>query len=137
MTGIEREVLSTIREMFEAVEEKDLDRLSAHYSQDNDLTAFLHTLPFRVDGYSQFWQGMEDYQGKRTASRVDMFQPKVQIYGDVAITTFYSTTRVYAPEASILHGESSAPRTHTARTTYVLHKRNDKWVLVHTHISAL
>ena len=137
MSDAEREVLSTIQAMFEAIEEKNLDKLSEHYAQDDDLTAFLPTLPFRVDGYPQFWQEMTDYQGKRTASRVEMFQPRIQIYGDVAVSTFYSATRVYTPEEFMPEGESRSPRTHTARTTQVLHKRDGKWVLVHTHISGL
>ena len=137
MTDAEHEVLSTIQAMFEAIDEKDLDKLAEHYAQDGDLTVFLPTIPFRVDGYQHFWQGMEDYQGKRTASRVEIFQPKVQIYGDVAVSTFYSTTRVQAPEEPTPHGESPPPRTHSARTTQVFHKRDGKWVLVHTHISAL
>jgi len=131
------EVMSTIQAMFEAIEEKDMDKLAEHYSQEDDLTAFLPTIPFRVDGYQQFWQGIQDYQGKKTSSRVQIFQPKIQIYGDVAVCTFYSTTRIYAPADSTQPGESPSPKTHSARTTQVFHKRDGKWVLVHTHISAL
>jgi ketosteroid isomerase-like protein len=137
MTDAEREVMSTIRAMFEAIESKDLSKLAEHYSQDEDLTAFLPTIPFRLDGYSHFWQEMENYKGKRTVSQVQVFQPKIQIYGDVAVATFYSTTRVYVPEKLPPQGESQSPRTYSARTTQVFHKRDGKWVLVHTHISAL
>lgn len=130
-------VLSTIRAMFEAIEAKDLLKLAPHYAHDEDLTAFLPTLPFRIDGYSHFWQAMEDYQSKKTASRVDVFQPKVQIYSDVAIATYYSTTRVSVPETSAPASDAASPRAHSARTTQVFHLRAGQWVLVHTHISPL
>jgi len=133
MTGAEREVLSTIQAIFEAIEDKDLDKLAEHYAKDDNVTTFLPTSPFRLDGNQPIWGEIERYKDKPTANRIQIFQPQIQIYGGVAVATFYSTTEMFVPES-----EDFIPhRFHNARTTQVFHKNGEKWLLVHTHISAL
>jgi len=131
MTDAEREVLSTIQAIFEAIEDKDLDKLAEYYAQDDNVTAFLPASPFRLDGNQSIWGEMERYKDKPTVNRISIFQPQVQIYGDVAIATFYSTTELFVPD------DPMSRRFHNARNTHVFHKRDEKWVLVHTHLSAL
>lgn len=131
MMNAEQEVLSTIQAIFEAIENKDLDKLSEYYAQDDSVTAFLPAGPFRLDGFQSIWGEIERYEGKPTVNRIQTFQPQIQIYGDVAVATFYSTTELFVPD------DPTSRRFHNARTTQVFHKRDEKWVLVHTHISAL
>jgi len=131
MSDIKQEILSTIQEMFEAIEEKDLDKLAEYYAQDDNVTAFLPTGPFRLDGPQSVWGEMERYQDKPTVNRIQIFQPEVQIYDDVAVATFYSTTELIVPD------DPMSRRFHNSRNTQVFHKRDEKWVLVHTHLSAL
>jgi hypothetical protein len=58
----------------------------------------------------------------------EVLQPKVQVYGDVAIIT-YTLLMSYTTSEGVRHTEHNETR--------VFHRRDEKWVLVHCHKSPM
>jgi len=94
---------------------------------DEDITVLTPANPYRVEGIPD---DREEFEwGIRTGkSRVGYFQemqPRVQIYGDVAVVTYFSRGS-YGPEETVAY----------LKETDVLVRRGDGWRIVHIHVSA-
>jgi ketosteroid isomerase-like protein len=123
----EREVLDVIEGFNQAFADNDPDRYFTFI--DEEITVLTPSNPYRVEGIPD---DREEFEwGIRTGkSRVGYFQemqPRVQIYGDVAVVTYFSRGS-YGPEG----GEVVA----YLKETDVLVRREDGWKIVHIHVSA-
>jgi ketosteroid isomerase-like protein len=121
----EREVLEVIEAFNRAFAANDPDTYFTFI--DEDITVLTPANPYRVEGIPD---DREEFEwGIRTGkSRVGYFQemqPRVQIYGDVAVVTYFSRGS-YGPEETLAY----------LKETDVLVRRGDGWRIVHIHVSA-
>jgi len=93
-----------------------------------EITVLTPSNPYRVEGLtadrSEFEAGL-----RSGVTRVHFFQelqPKVQVYGDVSVVTYFSRGS-YGPEG--------AARTAYFKETDVLVRRAGSWQVVHVHVS--
>lgn len=126
-TQEEHEVLDVIEAFNRAFADNDPDRYFTFI--DEDITVLTPSNPYRVEGIPD---DREEFEwGIRTGkSRIGYFQemqPHVQLYGDVAVVTYYSRGS-YGPEG----GETVA----YLKETDVLVRRENGWKIVHIHVSA-
>jgi ketosteroid isomerase-like protein len=126
-TVAESEVWHVIEEFNTAFARNDPAKYFSHI--DPDITVITPSNPYRVEGLQDDRQEFE-YSLKTGASRVGYFQemqPKVQIFGQTAVVTYYSRGS-YGPEGQ--------EKVCYYKETDVLHKKNGKWKIVHIHVSA-
>ena len=121
----EQEVLDVIEAFNRAFADNDPDRYFTFI--DEDITVLTPSNPYRVEGIPD---DREEFEwGIRTGkSRVGYFQemqPRVQLYGDVAVVTYFSRGS-YGPEETVAY----------LKETDVLVKREDGWKIAHIHVSA-
>jgi ketosteroid isomerase-like protein len=95
-----------------------------------EITVLTPGNPYRVEGRAD---DREEFElGLRAGySRVEYFQemqPRVQVYGDTAVATYFSRGR-YGPEG--------AARAAYYKETDVLVRRAAGWKIVHVHVSAV
>ena len=96
----------------------------------DDYTEFNPDYPVRLDGKtanSKLYEASERDGTKPVAA--DMMDPKVQVYGDVAILT-YSYTGVN----QMKDGKTKAS---SGKSTRVYARQNGQWKLVHAHFSSV
>jgi ketosteroid isomerase-like protein len=123
----ESEVWHVIEELNAAFAANDVAKYFSHV--DAEITVITPSNPYRVEGIrddrDEFERGL-----KSGAGRVGYFQemqPKIQLFGDVAVVTYFSRGS-YGPE-----GQEKA---RYYKETDVLHKKNGKWKVAHIHVSA-
>jgi ketosteroid isomerase-like protein len=121
----EREVLEVIEAFNRAFAANDPDTYFTFI--DEDITVLTPANPYRVEGIPD---DREEFEwGIRTGkSRVGYFQemqPRVQIYGDAAVVTYFSRGS-YGPDETVAY----------LKETDVLVRRGDGWRIVHIHVSA-
>lgn len=94
----------------------------------DDYTEFNGATPTRVDGKAmngRFYEALNQDAGTIVAA--EMVNPKVQVYGDVAILSYN-----YVGMNKNKDGEVS---TNLAKSTRVYHKMGDAWKLVHANFA--
>jgi ketosteroid isomerase-like protein len=121
----EREVLEVIEAFNRAFAANDPDTYFTFI--DEDITVLTPANPYRVEGIPD---DREEFEwGIRTGkSRVGYFQemqPRVQIYGDAAVVTYFSRGS-YGPDETVAY----------LKETDVLVRRGGGWRIVHIHVSA-
>jgi ketosteroid isomerase-like protein len=120
-------VADTLRRLFRAAEQRQLDRVEA-----------LHLYGPKFSKFDEFGLGREDADQTRVAERqglaslrsfkASIRELKVDLFGVVAVATFLLD---YAAETS--QGQAAA----TIRSTVVLAKDGPNWRIVHEHYSPL
>jgi ketosteroid isomerase-like protein len=96
----------------------------------DDYTEFNSDYPVRLDGKAanaKLYEASEKDGTKPVAA--EMMNPKVQVYGDVAILTYS-----YAGVTLTKDGKTKAS---TGKSTRVYNRQNGKWKLVHAHFSSV
>ncbi len=126
MTDLKAEVLRVVEKWNQAFEENNVDRYfeSVH----EDITVFTPSNPYRIDGYEADRREFEISlkKGSTRCGLFQMLQPKIQIFGDTAIVTYYQRG-MYGPQGSekLVH----------LKETNVLVRDGAKWKAVHVHVS--
>lgn len=92
-----------------------------------EITYFDPSLEKRLDGKEAFAALCKSIEGKFTVDRYDMLDPKVQVYGEVAILTYNLID--YSEKAG------STEKTFSWNSTEVYHKEGRDWRIVHSHWS--
>ena len=96
----------------------------------DDYTEFNPTYPTRLDGKKLNTKFAEANQKGATKLVVaDMANPKVQVYGDVAILTYNFVGATQGPDGTISQ--------FTAKSTRVYAKKSGDWMLVHANFAPL
>jgi len=94
----------------------------------NDYTEFNQDFPVRIDGKElsdRLYEAQTRGGGKALAA--DMLNPKVQVYGDVAILTYNY--------AGVNQDKDGKTDTSTAKSTRVYAKMGGQWKLVHANFA--
>lgn len=126
LTAIEQEVWNVIEAFNRAFTANDSATYFTHIA--DDITVITPSNPYRIDGLAD---DREEFEfGLRGGYRVGYFQelqPKIQVFGDVAIVTYYSRGS---------YGAEGKARTLYLKETDVLVKREGVWKVVHIHVSS-
>jgi ketosteroid isomerase-like protein len=126
MEEAEREVWATVHRHLQSIFTRDVDGYEETTAEDLSLYEWFIT-PHRRDGLPfHLFMIEHSWAGAGADFRYDLWEPRLQLYGDTAIVsyTFMLTT---AKEGAIGH------RTHNE--SRVLVKRDGRWQVVHTHKS--
>jgi len=121
----EIEVLEAIEKFNQAFANNDPDTYFTFI--DDEITVMTPSNPYRVEGIKDDREEFE-YSLQTGPGKVGYFQemqPKVQLFGDVAVVTYFSRGS-YGPEDKVLY----------LKETDVLVKKAGKWKIVHIHVSA-
>ena len=95
----------------------------------NDITLFLPSCPFRIEGKQDDREEFE-YSLKKGWTRIGYFQelqPKVQIIGNTAIVTYHNRGT---------YGDGDREKSINLKETDVLVKEDGRWKVIHVHVSA-
>ena len=124
-------ILEDVEQVILAKERQALDRWSAgdplgfavNFAEDatyfDDIAA--HT---RLDGLEEIKKHLGSLEGKIPAHNYEIVDPKVQVFGEVAILTIRY-------HGSTTDGQPGPPW----KATSVYHLKNDNWLVVHAHWS--
>lgn len=94
-----------------------------------DITLFLPSCPFRIDGKQDDREEFE-YSLKKGWTRVGYFQelqPNIQVIGNTAIVTYHNRGS---------YGDGVTEKTIYLKETDVLIKESGQWRIIHIHVSA-
>lgn len=95
---------------------------------DPELTVIIPSCPYRIDGVEDDRLEFE-YSLNKGWARVGFFheiQPQVQLFGDVAVVTYYSRGS---------YGDGDHEKQLCLKETDVLVNKNGRWKIVHIHVS--
>ena len=123
----ESEILGTIKSFNDSFLKNDPERYFSHIA--DNFTLFIPNSPYRIDSKTLDREEFE-YSLKTGKSRVwlfQMLQPCVQVLGSTAIVSFYSRGGFGTSinESNVFF----------YKITDVLAKEEDKWKIVHIHVS--
>ena len=91
----------------------------------SDATAFFAQNPYlEVDPKTNFLPKFERYAEMMKIVDTEMYNPHVQVYGDVAILTYNEST---------MSDMGGRVINYTGKVTSVYHKEGNTWRVVHTH----
>lgn len=125
-TEDERAVWQVVEAWNDAFGRNDSERYFQYIAR--DITVLTPSNPYRVEGIHDDRAELE--HGIRTGTgKVGFFQellPRVRVYGDVAVVTFFSRG-AYGPD-------EAAPLTYLKETD-VLRRQDGVWQIVHIHVS--
>jgi len=120
-----QEVWKTVEEWNRAFAANDAERYFSFV--DPEISVLTPGNPYRVEGIrddeEEFEFGVRN--GKARVSYFQAAQPRIQVFGNVAVVTYFSRG-AYGPEA----------KTAYFKETDVLVKRHSGWKIVHVHVSA-
>jgi ketosteroid isomerase-like protein len=124
---VHAEVWNTIRQFNDAFAENDPQRYFTFI--DETVTVIIPGCPYRIEGIEDDREEFE-FSLRRGATQIGYFQelqPKIDVYGDVAVVTYYSRGS---------YGREDTARTLYLKETDVLVRRGSVWKIVHIHVSA-
>jgi len=122
----EKEIWDTVHRHIESIFSRDVDTYVATTAGDLSLYEWFVT-PHRQDGLPfHLFMIEQDWAGTEGDFRYDLWEPRLQLYGDTAIVsyTFMLTKSVEGAVQHITHNESR-----------VLVKGEEGWKIVHVHKS--
>jgi ketosteroid isomerase-like protein len=96
-------------------------------SSATDITYFDPTLDKRLDGLQAFSDLCKAAEGKFTIDKYEMLNPKVQVYGEIAVLTYNLVDYSKKPDG--------AEQKFFWNTTEVYHRKAGEWRIVHAHFS--
>jgi len=125
MNRREREVMETLERLLHAIYCQDTDTYRDLVA--DDVSSFEPETPMRVDTLDFHLHYMRQQKATRSPSaqyRLDIVNPRVQIYGNVAIAT-YTLVVTHSDEGGIRFG--------TINETRVFVRQDGRWLMVHFH----
>ncbi len=126
MNDTENEIWAFLHKHLQSVFTRDLDTYKETTSSDLSLFEWFVT-PHRQDGLDfHLFMVEHDWAGADTDFRYDLLEPRLQLFGDVAIVS-YTFMLTIAKNGAVEH------RTHNE--SRVLVKANNNWKVVHVHKS--
>ncbi|MDX1613056.1 MAG: nuclear transport factor 2 family protein [Candidatus Promineifilaceae bacterium] len=130
MTADEQAVWDTIHRHLESVFNGDAETYEATTGEELSLYEWFIT-PHRQDGLP-FHRFMIEHgwAGAGADYRYDLWEPRLQLYGDTAIVSYTFMLSVAAPE-----GSDAGIRHRTHNESRVLVRREGGWQIVHVHKS--
>jgi ketosteroid isomerase-like protein len=120
--SVQDEIISLTYKIWKAENEKDMTVRNKYIS--DDYTEFNQSYSTRIDGKSKNFK-LSDASNSGTSLADEMLNPKVQVYGDVAILTYNF--------AGVIKDNDGKITTSKAKSTRVYVKMNGDWKLVHAN----
>ena len=123
--AIAAQIIAREKAGFDAWQKKDKAFWADHLSE--DATAFFAQSPYlETDPKVNFLPKFEQYAEMMKTLDFQMYNPRVQVYGDAAVLTYNASSTV-----------NFAGRTmsYTSKVTSVYVKQGNTWRIVHTHES--
>ena len=126
MEGIEKEIWDTVHRHLKSIFTRDVETYMATTADDLSLYEWFIT-PHRQDGLPFHLFMIENsWAGTGTEFRYDLWEPRLQLYGDTAVVS-YTFMLTIARDGAINH------RTHNE--SRVLIRGEGGWQIVHVHKS--
>lgn len=125
MNRRQREVMETLERLLHAIYCQDTDTYRELAA--DDVSSFESETPARLDTLDFHLHYMRQQKALRPPTaqyRLDIVNPRVQIYGNVAIAT-YTLVVTRSDEGGI--------RFHTSNETRVFVREDGRWLMVHFH----
>jgi ketosteroid isomerase-like protein len=124
----EGQIRQALRDLRIALASDDIDTALKFYWNDARLTVVDPDDAFKITGWNEWKQYLEDQSRLQKTIYWRRRQPNIHIRGDNAFVTFYVTRQVQRGSTVFKKQE---------RGTYVLKKMNGSWLIVAQHMSAL
>lgn len=122
----EKAVKSTLTQMWQAIENEDLERYASFVHP--DFTQFGETDPTLNEGKELEVNGVKDWLQNSSNIHTEMDDPKVVIKGSVAWITYYWR------DSGLTNGEQFSSR---GKSTRIFVNENGKWLCIHGHYTLL
>ena len=122
----EEEIIALTYKIWKAENEKDMAVRNKYIS--DDYTEFNPAFSTRIDGKTKNFNLSDANSTGGTSLADEMLNPKVQVYGDVAILTYNF--------AGVIKNSDSKVVTSKAKSTRVYVKMNGDWKLVHANFGS-
>jgi len=123
---MEQEIWDTVHRHLKSIFTRDTTAYGETTSQELSLYEWWIT-PHRQDGLDfHFFMIENGWSGADGSWRYDLFEPRIQVYGDTAIVSYTLMVSI-ADEDGVTH------RTHNE--SRVLIKGDERWQIVHVHKS--
>jgi len=121
MTATEREILRLERQQVADFNRRDLKALLDQFA--SSFVGFSSTRYERIAGRAALKKTFEHYLDQSPRLRYAISEPRVQVFDETAIASFYWTVKL-------------GPRHHVqGRGSHVFTKRAGRWAIVHEHFS--
>jgi ketosteroid isomerase-like protein len=122
---IAAQIIASEKAAGEAWEKKDKAFWANHLAE--DATAFFSQSPYlEVDPKVNFLPKFEQYTEMMKTLDSQMYNPRVQVYGDAAVLTYTASSTV---------NFGGRTMSYTSKVTSVYVKQGNTWRVVHTHES--
>lgn len=123
VVSVEDEVIALTYKLWKAENENDMAVRNKHIA--DDYTEFNASYSTRIDGKAKNFNLLEAYFIPGTSLADEMLNPKVQVFGDVAILSYNY--------AGVVKDNDGTVRSTKAKSTRVYVKMNGTWKLVHAN----
>jgi len=124
-SAVEKELIALENQISADYLNKNLDAFS--HGADETLSGFHASNPYRIDGRQKIESALKTFYKYSTPTGLYKLQPRVQLYGDLAIVTYH-----YVETGEAEGGKLYA---YEGKQTDVFLKKQGKWSLVHFHSS--
>lgn len=121
----QQEVMETLERLLHAIYCQDTDTYRELVA--DDVSSFEMETPARIDSvefHLHYMRQQKTLRPPNTQYRLDIVNPRVQIYGNVAIATY---TLV------VTRSDEEGIRFHTTNETRVFVREDGRWMMVHFH----
>jgi ketosteroid isomerase-like protein len=125
-SSAEDEVIALTYKIWKAENEKDMATRNKYIS--DDYTEFNPSYSTRIDGKTKNFNLSDASFSNGTSLADELLNPKVQVYGDVAILTYNF--------AGVIKDNDGKVRSSKAKSTRVYVKMNGDWKLVHANFGS-
>jgi ketosteroid isomerase-like protein len=124
-SGVEKELIELENQISTDYLAKNLNAFS--HGADETLSGFHASNPYRIDGREKIESALKTFYKYSSPTGLYKLQPRVQVYGDMAIVTYH-----YVETGEAEGGKLYA---YEGKQTDVFLKKQGKWSLVHFHSS--
>jgi ketosteroid isomerase-like protein len=120
---VAEEIKAILVDMWDAVEQGDLDRYANHLH--DDFTSFGETDTYLNEGKAYEVRSYGDYLTRVRDVHTEMHQPEVTVRGDVAWITYYWTDAGYQMDGTRF--------TSRGKSTRIFVREGGRWLCIHGH----
>ncbi len=124
MASALQEILQVEKAMVRGFNAGDMESVLSHFHP--RVSGFSSTQQERVSGLGAMKKTFNYYRQASSHMKYQIAEPKVQLFGDTAIATFYWTVEL---------GKGRPRHLIKGRGSHVLTNQNGKWLIVHEHFS--
>lgn len=117
-------VKRTLIEMWDAIEQADLERYATYIH--DDFTSFGETDTYLNEGKAYEMRGVKNWTDRSRNIHTEMHQAEVTVRGDVAWITYYWTDESNS-------ADTGQPSTSRGKSTRIFVREGGQWLCIHGH----